>query len=165
MRQIKVISLSLIILSTVVLLFSLLIPNHSKVSRAITINKPKAAIKTELAQLPNWKQWHPFLKINNSKVATVNTISDTAIQINNYTFSLISATDSSLQFLAKNPNGETMPSTINLYAVGDSCIVNWYSSVTVNWYPWEKLRTIFYDNIYGPALDSNLVSFKRYMEK
>jgi hypothetical protein len=163
MRKIKVIILSLVILSVLVLLFSLLIPTHSKVSRAINIVGTRDSLRNELLQLKKWVNWHPFLKAR--PIDSIRFSSANQLEVDHYAFSITGNTDSTIQFLAQNPRGEQMPSTIAIYNYGDSCIVNWYSSITVKWYPWEKFKTIFYDNMYGPALDSNLIALKYYIEK
>ncbi len=161
MRQVKVIVLSTLILFSLILLFSLMIPSHSKVSRAINVVGKKDVLLNELNQLQNWKNWHPLLK--NKKLDS--TLNNNEININNAKFKISSTTDSSINFIAKNKEGEEMTSTILILDFKDSCIVNWFSTIDVNWYPWEKFRTIFFDNILGPTLDSSLVSFKNYMEQ
>jgi hypothetical protein len=164
MRQIKVIALSLVILSVLITCFSLLIPGNSRISRAITIKKPGSQIIPELASLNHWVRWHPFLK----KISGSNPIQysndNKQLLVNQYDFKILDQTDSSIRFLSVSPNGEKMNSTVSIYSFGDSTAVNWYNETHVNWYPWEKFKTIFYDNIYGPSLDSNLVAFKYYME-
>jgi hypothetical protein len=64
-----------------------------------------------------------------------------------------------------NPRGEILPNTIIVYDYKDSCIVNWYCTMKVKWYPWDKFRSIFFDNIIGSVLDSNLTALKVFVEK
>jgi hypothetical protein len=163
MRQLKVIVLSVLILCSLIMLFSLLIPSHNKVSRAINVVAKKEVLLHELSQLQNWKNWHPLLKNKNIDSIFINN-NYKEINISNTNFKISSTTDSSVNFAAKNINGEEMHSTIQILDFKDSCIVNWYSTMDVKWYPWEKFRTIFFDNMIGPSLDSSLASFKNYME-
>jgi hypothetical protein len=43
--------------------------------------------------------------------------------------------------------------------------VQWQYQLNYKWYPWQKFKAIFADNIYGSALDSALISLKSFVEK
>ena len=164
MRQVKIILLSLAILSGIIILFAAAIPSTAKVSKAININASRTAIVHTLSNLHTWKYWYPYLTKTDSSTILINQTGKN-LQLNNFYFKVTSATDSSVQFEASIDQKNAMESVVNVYTIGDSCIVNWYSTIHVQWYPWEKFRTLFFENIHGPSLDSNLVALKQYIEK
>jgi hypothetical protein len=163
MRHIKILVIAISFLSALIFLFSLLIPSQAKVSRAININQTRDSVKKELLQLNHWVLWHPDVKRNsqNNNLSTTNN----EITIGTYKMKVDNVNDSMIYLNTHNANGVAMATTIALYKANDSCIVNWYHTIPVKWYPWEKFRSIFYDNILGPTIDSTLFAFKQYIEK
>ncbi len=163
MRHIKILAIAIFFLFGLIFLFSLLIPSQAKVSRAINVNQPRDSVKKELLQLDHWVLWHPDIK-RNSKNSTLSATAD-EITIGTYKMKVAHTNDSTIFLNTHNANGTSMATTIALYKANDSCIMNWYHTIPVKWYPWEKFRSIFYDNILGPTIDSTLFAFKQYMEK
>jgi hypothetical protein len=163
MRHIKIIFVAGLLLFCLIFLFSLLIPSQAKVSRATNINQSIDSVKMALLQLDAWVLWHPDIKKNKTNMSFNK--EDNQIDIGTYKMKIENSNDSTIFLQTKGAKGAPMQTTIALYKVQDSCIVNWYHTIPVKWYPWEKFRSIFYDNILGPTIDSTLFAFKQYIEK
>ena len=43
---------------------------------------------------------------------------------------------------------------------GDSLTLQWYMDFKLKWYPWEKFRSLFYENIYGVQMEQGLSNLK-----
>jgi len=43
---------------------------------------------------------------------------------------------------------------------GDSLTLQWYMDFKLKWYPWEKFRSLFYENIYGVQMEQGLHNLK-----
>jgi hypothetical protein len=165
MRQIKVIFLSLCILSILVILFSLLIPAHTKLSRAITIRKKMPDVKMELMQLQNWNHWNTGITEKIALDSMQYNAATKSLLVKGFSVRITAETDSSIHYVMQKGTGEILESEVNLWNHQDSCTVNWMFHFRSKWYPWQKFRAIFIDNMYGPSLDSNLTALKKYIER
>jgi hypothetical protein len=43
---------------------------------------------------------------------------------------------------------------------GDSSTLQWYMDFNLKWYPWDKFRSLFYENIYGVQMEQGLSNLK-----
>ena len=41
--------------------------------------------------------------------------------------------------------------------------VEWYFDFYFRWYPWEKLKSMFYDKQLGPVMEKSLVALSNYV--
>jgi hypothetical protein len=46
------------------------------------------------------------------------------------------------------------------HAQGDSVTLQWFMDFRLRWYPWEKFRSLFYENIYGVQMEQGLGNLK-----
>ncbi len=161
MRSFKVVFLSFLLMGFVILVFSFFIPSSTKLSRGITIKKPLIEVKNNLKQIQNWHYWHKGLA--KEDIIEIDTIGYSMltkkVQLN-----LKNETDTSLEFNLKMVKGPSLLSSIILYNHNDSCSIQWFYTFKSKWYPWEKFASLFHNNIYGNALDSNLIALKNYIE-
>jgi hypothetical protein len=164
MKKLKIILISLFILFSVIMIFALLIPADTRVSRAINIRANRDTLKTILLDLKQWPKWHPNLKTGNDSNPV--TFSGNALKFNGFTMEVTPATDSSIHVDLTNREGKKLQSVIQMNNLNrDTVAVNWYALFHSDWYPWEKFRSMFYDQLYGPSLDSNLVKFRNFTER
>lgn len=42
----------------------------------------------------------------------------------------------------------------------DSATLQWYMQFKLRWYPWEKFKSLFYENIYGVQMEQGLANLK-----
>lgn len=166
MKRFRIVIIALVVLFSVVMIFASLIPAETRVSRAINIRGNRDSMKHSLLDLRQWPLWHPNLKNrNDSNPVTFSAAGDTLLY-NGFTVQVSPESDSSVNVDMTNREGNKMRSTINIIKMhGDTCAVNWYVLFHSKWYPWEKFRSMFYDQMHGPSLDSNLLKFKGYIEK
>ncbi|MBL7726189.1 MAG: SRPBCC family protein [Dinghuibacter sp.] len=164
MRTFRVILISLLALFGVVMIFAMLIPADTRVSRAVSIKAQRDSVKNVLLNLQQWPLWHPNLKRANDSNPIV--YAGNALKFNGFTMQVEPTTDSTVRVNMTNREGEQLHSTIQLVNLNaDTCVVNWYADFHSKWYPWEKFRSMFFDQLYGPSLDSNLVRLKQFTEK
>jgi hypothetical protein len=170
MKRIKILFISIVVLSAILIGFAALIPATTKVSRTTSIVAHRDSILQQITNVENWSRWHP--QLNNDSVRRLIQYSAQRSGANAWLIAgqtrmeVISMAEGSVSINISNAKGEAIPSVINVIPVRntDSCIVNWQSQFTSKWYPWERFRSIFIDNMLGPALEANLKSLKAYME-
>ncbi len=159
MQIIKLGLISLVAFALLITMFSLFIPSHIRISKAIDITAQKDSISNQISNTSNWKNWYPgadSLPIEKGKekeagaFIKVNTVTDSTV-IANVPGMGPKETTSGWNFYSG-----TTPNTIT---------VQWYMDFHLRWYPWEKFSGLLLENRYGPMMEQGLTNLKRYLEK
>ncbi|HEU5167539.1 MAG TPA: hypothetical protein VFU29_18470 [Chitinophagaceae bacterium] len=164
MRVIKLAILSFIFLFLLVTIISLFIPGHIRISKATNIIADDTVVFTHIKALPEWKQWHPALKaIPENEFQVLN---DSNISIRGTTISIAESKMDELVTEMKTGNGRPIISGFKIirHQQGDSATLQWYMDFKLKWYPWEKFRSLFYENIYGVQMEQGLLNLKELSE-
>ncbi|GAC1423128.1 MAG: hypothetical protein NVS1B13_16420 [Flavisolibacter sp.] len=131
-----------------------MIPGHIRISKAINLHANKDSIFALIANRTRWPQWHPAFtpegpKINLREIKSF-------IEIENDSIIII-----------KLIQGRKTP-VINgwqLYqATADSLTLQWYMDFHSGWMPWQKLRSLFYENTYGVLMEQGLGNIKKIVQ-
>ncbi len=162
MRFIKLALISAVVLFGVVLLISLLLPSHIRISRAIDINASREKIYPMVADVKQWDKWNEYIGVYHHRVA------DTA---------LLKADEITITITAKTAGlvtAEWLQPSGNKFGNGFAIIANdggkghttvqWYFDFHVKWYPWEKFQSIVFDEQLGPVMEKSLANLKRITE-
>lgn len=162
MRFIKLGLISVIGLFIVILLISLLIPSHARVSRAVTIEAPVDSVRAFLSDMRNWKQWNTLLQ---NEQLTHPAVTEKLFHSDQMDVEMISADTATIVTAWKRPEQDPVSSTLGITAAGSATIVNAYFDFKVKWYPWEKFGSIVFDKEMGPPLEKSLGNLKNICEK
>jgi len=169
MRILRLIVISFIVFSLMAACFSLLIPSHIHISKAINIKADRDSIMAMVKNPDRWKQWYPGLDtakplyiegkvqgmiIRGEEIFKQTYIQITAIDSNQVTAQLVS------QKLRPVTN---VWSTIG-YSSGDSITLHWYMDFHLHWYPWEKFGSLLLEKSYGPLMEKGLSNLKKDLE-
>lgn len=161
MRIIKLAILSLIFLFLLVLIISLFIPAHIRISKATNIgNDDQVAYEYYIARLTQWKEWHPALKtVPENEFQILN---DSNISVRGTTIRVTERKRDELVTEMKTASGRPIVSGFKhiRLAQSDSATLQWYMDFKLRWYPWEKFRSLFYENIYGVQMEQGLSNLK-----
>jgi hypothetical protein len=122
-----------------------------------------------LGDLSDWPLWNQFLaepdggKIN---ISTPANQSGATIQKGELTVKLIAIANDTIKTKWSNSNGRSINSIfIIMPADKDSSYIQWKFNFHLNWYPWEKLGSMYYERQFGPVMEKSLFSLKDYLEK
>jgi hypothetical protein len=164
MRVIKLAILSFIFLFLLVTVISLFIPGHIRISKATNIAADDMIVYTHIKNLPDWKQWHPSLK--NIPENEFHVLKDSGISIRGTTISIVERKNEELVTKMNTENGRPIISGFKIirHQQGDSATLQWYMDFKLRWYPWEKFRSLFYENIYGVQMEQGLSNLKELSE-
>jgi len=165
MRIIKLAILSFIFLFLVVTIISLFIPGHIRISKATNIGSEDVfRYNIYVSQLPQWKQWHPALK--NIPENEFQILKDSSISIHGTTIRITERKKDELVTEMRTDKGRPILSGFKLirHQEGDSATLQWYMDFKLRWYPWEKFRSLFYENIYGLQMEQGLKNLKELSE-
>jgi len=163
MRFIKLAFISAVVLFVIILLISLLLPSHIRVSRAIDINAPAENIYPLLSDTKKWEQWNDYIRAYHNRVAETDMLKadEIAVFITGKKDSLVTAE-------WKQPSGDKFGSGFAIFSNGSGkghTTVQWYFDFHVRWYPWEKFQSIVYDQQLGPVMEKSLATLKRIAER
>lgn len=172
MKKVKGIVFVLIGLFVVVTLFSLLMPAKVMTVKSVLIHADSTLILSEVADLKNWKRWHPVFA-NDSNNITISEPSDkpnsfatwnTNSKENRLLITNINESQVKFSLIRKSEND--VVNIISVYSVRESNAVQveWRVLTTLKWYPWEKFGGIFLDKITGPGYEMALNNLKELME-
>lgn len=153
-------------------LLSLLMPSKVMTVRSVTIHADSAAVFAEIADLKNWKHWHPVFIHDSNSI----TISNPSVAVNASAGWDQDGKSNRLQFKEVLPGRITADlmrsgekNTTNILSVmplkdGNHVQAEWRVVTKLKWYPWEKFSGIFVDQMTGPGYETALNNLKNYLE-
>jgi hypothetical protein len=158
MRFIKLFLLSIAFFFLLLTAMSLLVPSHIRISKAINISSPPGRILHLIKDLDEWKRWHPaFTTMDTDSLLARHRITITPeLQTN----TLIQV---QWQQATKNPVRNSWQ--LHRYPMPDSITLQWYMDFQLQWYPWQKFGSLFYENTYGTMMEQGLKNIKTLSEK
>jgi hypothetical protein len=165
MRLIKLAILSLIFLFLLVTVFSLFIPANIRISKATNLaSENQMAFEYYIGQIPKWREWHPALKDIPENEFQFS--KDSGISIRGTTINIVEKKNDELITEMKTDNGRPIISGFKVirHPKGDSATIQWYMDFRLRWYPWEKFKSLFYENIYGVQMEQGLANLKELGE-
>lgn len=164
MRFIKLALLSFIFLFLLVTGISMLIPSHVRISKAVNMQADIDSLYREVSIINNWRNWHPALK--NLPADEFIFLKNGGMNVKDDYLKIIQL--KSDEIIAEINKGEGRPiisgMKITSHTQTDSLTVQWYIDFRLRWYPWEKFRSLFYENIYGIQMEQGLANLKQLME-
>ena len=153
-------------------LVSLLMPSRIMTAKTVMINSDDSSIMAAIEDLQQWKNWHPVFMDEQAGVK----IPGPSAGANAYAVWETNGKENKLQITNSTPGQVTLSlqrpgenEVINLFSLAtikDSpgIQVEWRTTTTLKWYPWEKFSGIFYDKMTGPGYEAALQSLKKYAE-
>ena len=164
MRLIKLALLSFIFLFLLVTGISLFIPSSVRISKAVNIHAAFDSVYQEVSKIQNWKNWHPALKdlLEDEFVF----LEDGSMKVKNDFLRITQKNKNEVMAEFRKEGGRSLVSGMNFisHPPGDSLTVQWYMEFRLHWYPWEKFRSLFYENIYGVQMEQGLSNLRQLME-
>lgn len=165
MRIIKLGIISLIVFSLIITGFSLFIPSHIRISKAIDINAAKDSVMNQINNPVNWKKWFPgadtsdFVMIE-GKVKGIGIGEMQGLMITGIN-------DSSVLTSSIGPKSKSSESGWNIFdgSRPNTITVQWYMDFHLRWYPWEKFSSLLLEKRYGPMMEKGLDNLKKLIEK
>ena len=163
MRLIKLAVLSIFFLFLVVTVISLFIPGDIRKSKATNVAADDTSIFRNIEDLKQWKLWHPAFKdINENEMV----LSSDSIRVKNTLIKVISRKKDELQTEIEAPANRPVSNDLRLihHSGSDSATLQWYMQFDLRWYPWEKFKSLFYENFYGVQMEQGLANLKKLDE-
>ena len=163
MKKLKGFLFAIIGLAVVITIISLLMPSTVVTIRSVTINAEPDSVMAQVANLNNWKNWHPFFK-NNNEVKEVN---GNLEWIENGELNKLHISEKEkdgIRILIERNKNKSVINDITLSVFDNQTQVEWKGVTKVKWYPWEKFSGIFLNSIVGPGYENALNGLKNFEE-
>jgi hypothetical protein len=160
MRVIKLAILSFVFLFLLVTIISLFIPGNITISKATNIPGDAEIVDWYISKLTGWREWHPVLKDVPEKEFII--FSDTTLKVKNTSINLVERKSEEILTEMSTDGGRPIRSGLKLirHQPGDSATLQWFMDFKLRWYPWEKFRSLFFENIYGVQMEQGLANLK-----
>lgn len=157
MQIIKLAILSFVCFFLLLTAISLLVPSHVRISKAVNIGAEKDSIFSLIEDTTRWKEWHPGFAKEVQQQGKSADITITPVEKN----------DSLIIMQLNSTNRKTMVNGWQAYnyASTDSLTIQWYMDFHLQWYPWQKFGSLFYEKTYGVMMEQGLTNLKRLSEK
>jgi hypothetical protein len=162
MKFIKLALISGVILCIVIFLFSLIIPSHIRISRAVNISISKDSLLPAITDLRQWKEWN--LMVNNPEF-TNKQYTDHSFTSDQVKITKQGLEGDTLLTTWQQPNERKFISGFTWHGREGHLVVQWYFDIQLRWYPWEKFSSIIFDKQLGPPMEKSLDNLKKLLEK
>ncbi|MFC4263692.1 SRPBCC family protein [Ferruginibacter yonginensis] len=153
-------------------LISLLIPSKIAITRAVSIKGDSAQIFKQIADVIQWKNWHPVFAdatINATYSNTPGTVGSTISWVTNGKQNTLVVEKIAYPIVSLSLQRSGEKSIDNILSVtpvqeqGDYQ-VQWQSTTHLKWYPWDKFSGIFVEKLTGAGYEDALNALKKYIE-
>lgn len=162
MRLIKLGLISIVVLFVVVVLLSLLIPSHVRISRAVNISANIDSLVNNVADIRQWKNWNSM--VNDSAIG--NPFYDYKVfHSDQLQVELRSFKNDTVKTVWRQQNGKEIVGVLTWHTSGNATVVQWYFDFYQKWYPWEKFGSIIFDKQLGPSMEKSLAALKKRLEE
>lgn len=164
MNVLKLAVISCIILFLLVTGISLFIPSQIRISRAVNMQASADRVYMAVADLTQWRNWHPVLKALPNDAFVIQAAD--SMQIRNDHLKIIQKKKEEVIVQLQKENGRPVISGFRIitHPQSDSLTVQGYMDFHLPVYPWEKFRSLFYENIYGLQMEQGLQELKNYAQ-
>lgn len=167
-RWTKPVIIGLAGLFTVMLGFSLLLPDHVMTSKWVRVAQPKDSVIGVVQDLGDWPSWN--LLLQDAK--------DVSLKDSTLSWTSAKGTHNTIRIDTVNEKGLSTTLTLNEsrpfisgFAIEkrdpsvDSVQVVWYIIEELKWYPWEKFYGIMAADMKGPLMQASLERLKAKLEE
>ena len=154
MRILKLAILSFVFLFIVLTGITLLIPADIRLSKVVSIQAPKDSIFNLIKNKEEWPRWHPSFPNRNE------------VNLTNVKTTVLSESDSLLVMQWQAGNSKPINNHWQLHRMGEGndFTLQWFINFHSAWYPWQKLKSLFYENNYGKMMEQGLKNIKEEAE-
>jgi hypothetical protein len=158
---------SLLVFSLIILFLFALFPSDILVSRVVLINRSPEEVIKQIDDLREWKKWNVLVNgtfDDRSRNIPNITISDSAsIDLGDVHIKLMKVHPDTV-FTLWSHGKESFAGNFILKKSGFQTYLAWDLKFHVEWYPWEKLASMFYDKNLGPQMEKSLLALKNGLE-
>lgn len=158
MRVLKLAFISAVVFFVLLTAMSLFIPRHIRISKALNVSNSNDSIFQFINNADQWSKWHPAFQGRNV---------DFVLQQNNIRLTWNEKNDSLTRVTWQRGSSTPQVNTWQLhqFAAADSVTLQWYIDFHLQWYPWQKFGSLFYESTYGRLMEQGLQNLKNIAQR
>lgn len=158
---------SLLVFSLIILFLFALFPSEITVTRIVHIHRSPEDVLKHIDDLREWKTWNEFV-IHSYEAGRANTdqnhgTDSGTIDMGGVHIQLIKLHLDTL-FTVWSRGDESFTGNFILVRSDMQTILAWDLKFHIQWYPWKKLASMFYDKNMGPVMEKSLMNLKSELE-
>ncbi len=157
---------SLLVFSLVILFLFALFPSDITVSRIVQINRSPTEVLRKINDLRKWESWNILLVNgldNMKKVYAPVRIDSSHIQKGYFMIELLKVVPDTVSSIW-HQGKKSFIGNYFLSGADGQTVVEWSLQFHIQWYPWDKLASMFYDKNLGPGMEKSLMNLKTELE-
>jgi hypothetical protein len=166
MRLLRLFLISIVVLSLVIIFVFSLFPRHIRISRYIEVPATKEKLASVIGDLRTWKTWNKLIGdslLTGVVYSSPPTGEGAFLKSSQVDIILVSSSPDSIVSMWKPRRGTNFVSGFHIVqSPANTSIVEYYINFDLNWYPWEKLKGMFFDQQLGPLMEKSLLALKGY---
>lgn len=164
MRILKLVILSFVFLFLLITLISLLLPSTIRIIKTEQINAAKEAVMEQISDPSKWKNWYPGM--DSAKIIYENGVAAGVIQNESrqQMITIAGKKDDEVMVEYKAAGKTKVNGGWKLSSAQGPIMVQWYMTLHLRWYPWEKFAGIIYERSIGAQMKTGLVRLKALLE-
>lgn len=166
-KLIKLGLISIVFFGLLITGFSLFIPSHVIISKAINIGASRDSINNQIADIDKWKNWYPGF--DTLQLLEADKKNGTVVSAKTKGISIILSEIKDTVITAEFSSDAKRPIINNWHTISyphtDSITVQWSMDFKLKWYPWEKFSSLLLEKRYGPQMEQGLGNLKALLEK
>lgn len=169
MHYVRLLVISFIVLLVLVTGLSMLIPQHIRISRTITIAASKDSVLAQIRDAAKWKNWYPGLDSAKPYIADgkiMGAIFDDSDPSDPVYISITEQKEDEViaSFVPRKVNPVINGWTAAEDSASGTTTLQWYMNFHLRWYPWEKFASLTLEKIYGAPMEEGLANIKKTVE-
>jgi hypothetical protein len=164
MKIIKLAILSIILLFLLLATISLFLPSNIRITKTQTIYSDKEKLMEWVSDPLKWKQWYPGL---DTAKAFYEAGLVTGLSVNEEKKQAIIITEKrpdEIDVVYRISGEKKMTGGWKLLAQENAVVIQWYITLHVSWYPWEKFAGLIYEKSLAGQMNTGLEKLKQLAE-
>lgn len=145
---------------------SVFVPSHVRISRATNLAPGTEGILQQVADLGQWKNWHPLFDHLTYKNVEMDKGRIVSASTDSVSVTIVNSNDS-LVAVEMQRGKRTVYATWKLirYATSDSLTLQNYMDFKFKWYPWDKFSSLLLEPSFGPVMEKGLIRLKTIADR
>ncbi|HYH16631.1 MAG TPA: SRPBCC family protein [Flavisolibacter sp.] len=152
MRFIKLAIISFLFFFVLLTIISLFIPSRVRISKATNIGGTPGQVLNYVGDTATWNEWHPLIQQLKLHGRQQHLLAKP-----------LAKTDSTVIFQTQYNTQSPITNGWQVYHFpsADSLTLQWYMDFDLEWYPWQKFGSLFYENTYGAIMQQGLDNLRQ----
>lgn len=164
MGVIKLAILSFVFLFLLLTIISLFLPSTIRITKTEQINTTQQAVMEQIRDPSKWKNWYPGLDSSELFYEAGNATGIIQNRNKQQIIIIREKKDNEVMIEYKVAGKTKLTGGWKLSGEQNSITIQWYMTLHLHWYPWEKFAGILYERSFATQMKTGLTRLKDLLE-